>query len=453
MKMGPISSIYADFIISTNYDRLKSEIILQAKKLILDLIGVSLAGYKLMEFPRMIIEYIAGLGGLPEATVIQTKRKFPAINAVFANASCAHALDMDDGHRFAALHPGTVVIPTAIATAELSKASTKDLITGVIVGYEIMIRIGMSINPSSLNRGFHTTGIIGPFGAAAAAASIMKLSREETIGALGLAGLKGSGLLQVNHDVGGTKVKPINPARAAQAGLLSCILSKKGAKGPLEIFEGEDGFFKAVTDEVKTDLLTKDLGNEFEIRNTYIKFYAACRHAHAPIDAALHAFRRSQIDPSEIAKIKIETYPAAIRLAGIKDVTTTSAARFSIPFSVALALIKKGGEADKYSEENIIDESIQRLSKKVELSVGDKWEKMYPNKRGATVRIIDNQNREWFAEVDLAKGEPENPARLEEIYNKFYINASLLREKDRQKLSKVIMNLEEFSIDDLTTLL
>jgi 2-methylcitrate dehydratase PrpD len=357
---------------------------------------------------------------------------------------------MDDGHRFAALHPGTVIIPAALAAAEMSGTTTKELIAGVVAGYEVMIRIGMAINPSSLNRGFHTTGITGPFGAAAAAANIMKLGSEEIIGALGLAGLQGSGLLQVNHDVEGAKVKPISPARAAMSGLLSCILAQKGAKGPLNIFEGEDGFLKAITDEVKTDLLTRDLGREFEICNTYLKFYAACRHAHACIDAAMEAFHQSQIDIAEINKISIETYPAAIRLAGITDVTTPSAARFSIPFSVALALIKKDAGADKYSEENIKNERIQSLSKKVELSIGEKWEKLYPNKRGSSVHILDNQNRMWSSEVDLAKGEPENPASWEELYSKFLNNATLLlSEKDTRKLGDTIMNLENSSIDDV----
>jgi len=452
--MNGLSTSYADFILGTRYDQLKPEVILQSKKLILDLVGVSLAGYKLMEFPRLVVSYMESLGGSPEASILQTKKKFPAVNAAFANAACAHALDMDDGHRFAALHPGTVIIPAALAAAELSGATTKELIAGVVSGYEVMIRIGMAINPSSLNRGFHATGITGPFGAVAAASNIMKLGREETIGALGLAGLQGSGVLQVNHDVEGAKVKPINPARAAMSGLLSCIFAQKGAKGPLKIFEGEDGFFKAVTDEVKTDLLTRNLGKEFEICNTYIKFYSACRHAHACIDAATEAFHQSQIDITEISKISIETYPAAIRLAGITDVTTPSAARFSIPFSVALALIKKDAGADKYSEENIRDESIQRLSKKVELSVGNKWERVYPNKRGATVRILDNKKRIWSSEVELAKGEPENPASWDEIYNKFHTNATLLiSEKEAKKLGEAILDLENLSIDEFTGLI
>ena len=452
--MANLSISYADFILGLTYDQLKPDVIAQTKKLILDLVGVSLAGYKLMEFPRLVVSYMESIGGTPEATILQTKRKFPSINAAFANAACAHALDMDDGHRFGALHPGTVIIPAAIAAAELSSADTKDLISGIVAGYEVMIRIGVAINPSSLNRGFHSTGITGPLGAASAAAKIMKLSREEVVGALGLAGLQGSGLLQVNHEGEGAKVKPINPARAAMSGLLSCILAQKGARGPAYIFEGEDGFLRAVTDEVKTDALTRELGSTFEICNVYVKFYSACRHTHAPIDAAFEALKESLIQPSDIVWIDVATYPVAIRFAGVTNVTTPSAARFSIPFSVALALIKKDAGADKYCEENIRDQSIQHLAQKVELSVGEKWGKLYPNKRGATVRIVDRQNREWVAEVELAKGERENPASLDEIYNKFHTNATLLiPEKDAKKIGNIIMNLENLQLDVLTKFL
>jgi 2-methylcitrate dehydratase PrpD len=117
-------------------------------------------------------------------------------------------MDMDDGHRFAASHPGAVVIPAAMAAAELAGASTKKLITGIVVGYEIMIRIGRAIVPSSLNRGFHITGITGVYGAATACAKIMNLNQEETVGALGMAGLQASGLIQVNHEIEGARLNP-----------------------------------------------------------------------------------------------------------------------------------------------------------------------------------------------------------------------------------------------------
>ncbi|MBW2638002.1 MAG: MmgE/PrpD family protein [Deltaproteobacteria bacterium] len=452
--MKYISEQYAEFIQDVQYDRLEPETIRQAKQLILDLMGVSLAGYKLMEFPRMVVDYMAGLGGISEATIIQQKRKFPAINAALANAACAHALDMDDGHRYGALHPGTVIIPAAIAAAELSNTSTKRMISGVVAGYEVMIRTGMAITPSSLNRGFHITGITGTYGAAAAVANIMNLNREQTMAALGLAGLQSSGLIQVNHEKEGAKVKPINPGKAAMSGLLSCVMASKGFSGPKEIFEGEDGFLKAVADVVNEEYFDFTIARKLEINNVYLKLYSACRHAHAPIDAVLEIQERDGIEPNEIKAITVETYPAAVRLAGMTEVTSPSAGRFSIPFSVALALLKKDAGATQYTEENIEDRQIQDLAGKVRLLESDKWGRAYPHKRGATVRIICNDSKEYFTEIDLAKGEPENPASWDEIYNKFYANARLLLSEEKVvKLGDTILDLENQPLQAMVDLI
>jgi len=452
--MKSISERYADFIVRTRFEDLGAEVVEQAKKLILDLVGVSLAGYATMEFPKNVVAYFVDLGGKPEATIVQTRKKFPAVNAAFANASCAHAIDMDDGHRFAALHPGVAVIPAALAAAELGGADPKTLLAGIVAGYEFMIRLGVAINPSSLNRGFHITGITGVYGAAAAGAKILNLNQEETAGALGMAGLQASGLIQVNHEVEGAKVKPLNPARAASNGLLSCILAKRGARGPLQILEGEDGYLKAVSDEVKQDLLTKGLGKEFEILKVYVKLYAACRHAHAPIDAVFEALKGQTVELEEITKISVETYSAAVRLAGIKEATTPSAARFSIPFSVAIAIARKEAGPNQYCEEVVRDRSIQALARKVEMAVSDKWETAYPRKRGATVTVHTRSGNKLGSEVELAKGEPENPASWDEMYRKFFSNATqLLSEKDAEELGERIMAIEQSSLDDVLRLL
>ena len=452
--MKSISERYADFVVRTQFEDLEAEVVQQAKKLILDLVGVSLAGYATMEFPKIVASYFADLGGKPEATIVQTKKKFPALNAAFANASCAHAIDMDDGHRFGALHPGAVIIPAALAAAELGGADPKTLLAGIVAGYEIMIRIGAAINPSSLNRGFHITGITGVYGAAAACAKIINLNEEETAGALGMAGLQASGLIQVNHEAEGAKVKPLNPARAASNGLLSCVLAKRGARGPLQILEGEDGYLKAVSDEVKQDLLTKGLGKEYEILKVYVKLYAACRHAHAPIDAVFEALKGQPIEPEEITRISVDTYSAAVRLAGIREATTPSAARFSIPFSVAIAIAKKDAGPSQYCEEVVRDQNIQALAQKVEMTVGEKWEAAYPRKRGATVTVHTRSGKKLSAEVELAKGEPENPATWNEMYRKFLSNVTrLLSEKDAKELGERIMAIDQSSLDDVLRLL
>lgn len=452
--MKTISETYADFIVRTRFEDLGTDVVEQTKKLILDLVGVSLAGYATMEFPKIVVGFFADLGGKPEATIIQTKKKFPAINAAFANASCAHAIDMDDGHRFGALHPGVAIIPAALAAAELGGVDPKTLFSGIVAGYEIMIRLGAAINPSSLNRGFHITGITGVYGAAAACAKIMGLNEEETAGALGMAGLQASGLIQVNHEVEGAKVKPLNPARAASNGLLSCILAKRGARGPLQILEGEDGYLKAVSDGVDKDLLTKGLGKDFEILKVYVKLYAACRHAHAPIDAVFEALKGQTIESEEITRVLVETYSAAVRLAGIREATTPSAARFSIPFSVAIAIAKKEAGPAQYCEEVVRDPIIQALARKVEMTVSGKWETAYPRKRGATVTVHTRSGKKSSFEVELAKGEPENPASWEEMYRKFFSNATrLLSPETAEELGERILALEESSLEDVLRLL
>jgi|UniRef100_A0A7C4EVV1 2-methylcitrate dehydratase PrpD len=452
--MQTIAEQYAEFCQASGFDKLPSPVIHQAKRLVLDLIGVALGGYQMMEFPRLVVDYVVNLGGRPEATVVHAKTKIPAIHATLANAACAHALDMDDGHRFGALHPGAVVIPAALAASELARATTKQFIAGIVAGYEIMIRIGMATNPSSLNRGFHTTGQAGTFGAAAACSCILGLTERDTVAALALAGMQSAGLLQVNHDPLGAKAKPLNPARAASAGILAALLAGKGAQGPRAILEGEDGYLHACADEFDKDVLTRDLGSTYEILNVYNKFYAACRHTHAPIDAAISLHQRGWNNEDEIDSINVKTYPAAMRLAGIVRPSTASAARFSISFSVALALLKGEAGADKYTDQNVRDESIQRLADRVVLEQDDKWTSLYPRKRGATVTIIDRKGRTETVEVDLPRGEPENRATWNELYDKFISNATLLvTDESAFKIGEVIGELEERSITDLTFLI
>ncbi len=447
-----LSGTYADFVTGLEYDRLPEATRVQTKKLLLDLVGVALGGYALMDFPKVVVGYLAELGGKPEATVVGAQDRLPAPNAALANAVCAHALDMDDGHRFGALHPGTVVIPAALASAESAGASTRELLTGIVAGYEIMIRIGRAINPSSLNRGFHSTGITGVFGATAAACRIMGLDREKTAGALGLAGLQASGILQVNHDVDGARVKPINPGKAAQAGVYAAVFAARGARGPAGIFEGPDGFFQAFSDRVDSAAAVDGLGAVFEIDNAYLKLYAACRHTHAALDALLEAWPADK-DLEIIDDIVVETYPAAIRLAGIQSPSTASAARFSIPFTLALGLRFRDAAAGRFTEEATTDPALIALANRVRMVASERWEQLYPVKRGATVTVTA-RGKTYRAEVDLARGEPENPATREEVRSKFLKNARLmLPPEDAETLARNIIEVDRLNVTEVMSFL
>ncbi|MEM3434535.1 MAG: MmgE/PrpD family protein, partial [Candidatus Methanomethyliaceae archaeon] len=248
---------------------------------------------------------------------------------------------------------------------------------------------------------------------------------------------------------------PLTPGRAAMAGILSALLARKGFAGPLEIFEGTDGFLRAYSDRYDTSFLTESLGVRHETLNTYVKFYAACRHCHAPLDAILQLRDKIKFEPEALEFIEVHTYPAAIRLAGISEVNSPSAAKFSIPFSVSLALIRGKAGAHDYTHETVSDPRIRRLARKVKLVPSEKWATLYPKQRGASVRIVTEDGRDFFSEVALPRGEPENPASTADILKKFYENVRVvMEERHASSICELVLRLEELSnIEELMVLL
>jgi len=441
--MKTIVETYAEFAAELRFSDLSREVVQRSKESVLDLIGVMLAGSG-MPFPQAAREYLSTLGGKPEATMTRTGgRKFPAPTAALANGICSHALDMDDGHRYGALHPGSPVIPAALASAEAVNADGERFITGVVAGYEVVIRVSRGINPSHLSRGFHTTGTVGTFGAAAAVGNIIGLDAARMTHAMSLAGLQSSGLLEVLHD--GAMAKPIHPGHAASAGILAAELARLGAQGPRTVFEGPKGFLKAMTDTVDRDAMVAGLGADWEILKTYIKLHAACRHVHPSIDCAMKIRAAHGVKPSEIQKISVTTYPVAVQFCGdTVHPETVSGAKFSLPFTVALAFCRGDVLTDKFTDENVRDRVIQDIAGRVDVKSGEDWARSYPHLRGAEMIVALKDGRQYSHRADLPHGEPEDPATLEEIKEKFKANASIVvSDGQARNIMDTIMKLED----------
>lgn len=445
-----IQEKFAQYVVDTNYHELPDDVNHQAKRCILDFLGVALGGSNLGLAPVMT-SLIKDMGGKEEATVCGDGMKLPAYQAALVNGVKGHPLDMDDGHRYANGHPGVAVIPAALAVAEREQASGKDLMEAVVVGYELFIRIAKALNPSHLGRGFHTTGTIGPFGAAAACSKLLGLNKTEVANAISIAGLEGSGLLEVSTS--GQHMKPLHPGRAAQAGVLASLLSKEDVRGPDLIFEGEKGFCRAYTDlkdleEIKEGLFN-GLGQIFEIKNCYFKLYPACRHVHPSLDAVKEIVRQNTIDINDITKIRVRTYSVANYIAGNKEAKTGLAAKFSIPVSLGLLLAYGKAGNDEYTEEGVNNPLVQKLSQKVDIEVDEEMDAVFPGKRRARLEIVTG--KEAFAhEVDIPRGEPENPVSDDELKDKFYDNGSqMLPRETLELLQKNVFDLDRIGVDSL----
>jgi len=409
----------ADFIVNTEYEQFPKDVIDAAKESFIDFLAVSIAGCGEGQLSKLLIDLLLKMGGKEECSILGVKKKVPSVNAALANGVSGHSMDLDDGHRKALGHPGVSVIPAALAVGELTGCNGKNLLTSIIIGYEIFVRVGKAVNPSLFSRGFHTTGVCGSLAAASAAAKVLSLDKEKVVSTLGIAGTQSSGLLVLTHS--GQMMKPLNAGKAAQNGVVSALLSQAGAIGSSKILEGKDGFVQAFSDNCDYSLILDHLGENFEIKNCYKKFYPACRHSHAAIDAALYLKNKFNIMTKDIREINVTAYPAALKLTEKKDMPIDEAGtRFNLAFVVSLALAKGRVGIKDFSIENIKNIEIKNLFRKVRIKSDASLESKEKNIRGSKVEVVLLDGKKYEKIVQLPRGELENPASLEDFYSKYY---------------------------------
>ncbi len=433
--MGLVNTL-SSYLCQTSYDDLPDAVITATKDRIIDFLGIALSGYK-FDVHKPALKALEKHHTSNEASVIGEGVKLPCDLAAFINSSLC--FDMTDGSRAAALHPGPVVIPAALAAAEVAeKASGKDLMLAVALGYEVIIRVGRAMNPSAVKRGFHPTSIVGPLGSAAAVGKIVNLNEACMSNALSIAAISGSGLLDA---LGAPEpFAQIQIARACHAGVLAVLLGQSGIKGTDNILE--EAFIPAFSDQYNLEPVTRDLGKDYMIPKTYIKMHAGCRHIHAPIDAALHIINRNGINWRDIEQISVRTYSVALDLE-IEQPKTGQEAKFNIPFGIAVALVHGDAFVDRFTDQELKDRRIQRLMRTVTVEHDPELDLDYPVKRGARVEITTKGGSVFRHTVDLARGEPECPYSRSEIEDKFkYLTSGIIDLEVGQRIMEFVSRLE-----------
>src|SRR4030043_2339475 len=244
---------------------------------------------------------------------IGTKDKAPHIYSALANGTAGHAIEMDDGNNESSLHPGVVVFPTALATSEMAGASGKDFIEAVVLGYEVMIRLGKAIGPeNSYQRGFHPTGTCGTFGASVSASKLLGLNKDGMVSAMGIAGSQASGSME--YLAQGTWTKRFHPGWAALSGMIAAQLARKGFRGPTSIIEGRDGFLHSYSDGADESKVLEGIGSQYEILRTSIKPHPCCRYMQPPIDAILQIVKENDLPPEKVEKVRVGILRAGAHL-------------------------------------------------------------------------------------------------------------------------------------------
>jgi 2-methylcitrate dehydratase PrpD len=435
-----ISDALINFIHNLNYENLPSEVVHQAKRCFLDYLGVALGG-STTETANKIHTFLSNFNDKAvKITAIGYHRKTDIFKASLVNGITSHVLELDDGHRRATVHVGTVIFSTLLPLVEQENIDGRRAIVAIIAGYETALMIGRTVQPSHRSRGFHATATCGTIGAAMAASKALNLSKKDMSYALGLAATSASGLLQFLED--GSEMKQFHPGKAALCGLLAAYLAQSGFTAPYNILEGKRGFLRSTTDGIDISAITQD--NNFSILDVYFKPYAACRHCHAPIEAILNIRSKQDLRVNEVKRINVLTYKSAVDGHDNPYPQNVVGAKMSVPFSVAVALKTGCAGPKEFDPVSFNDSEIINLAKKVELKEDPILTNLVPEKRPAIVEILTMDGHKFLERVDLPKGEPENPVTDEEIKKKFSDLASCCRSKEEiANIVDIVENTED----------
>lgn len=438
----------ARFVETLEYGDLDPAVTTATKEVILDTLGACYAGTPTGPGNR-ILEYVATFDG-DDAAVVGRSDSSIAHMAALANGTTAHALDVDDGHRGASAHPGSAVIPAALALAEKHDIDGKSLVTAVVAGYEAMVPTAAAVQTSHRERGFHATATTGCFGAAAAASSVLRLDARETAHALGLGGTQAGGLFEFLKK--GSMAKRFHPGRAAMAGVVAAELAAKGFDGPDTIIEGSDGFATAFADEYDFSPFDR-LGDPFAVTESYLKPYPCCRHIQGPIDVVLD-LRAEGIDPSIVTSISVETYRSAAHHDN-KRIDNLLDAQMSLPYGVAVAFITGDASLDAFDPANAERDDVAALMQRVSVYATDEMEAKYPETRPATVIVETEEGNRYERLVEYPRGAAESPLTSEEVSAKFRdLSSTSLDRGDPDAVIDAVLHLEaKPSVSELTALL
>jgi len=437
-----IAESISAFLTCCRFEDIDRRAVDAAKLFMVDVLGCTIGASNEPQ-AKALIEVLREEGGAPHSSVIGGGFKTSVMNAAFINGLKGHIFDFDDDHREGTMHPSVAVFPAVFALAEKLHASGKDTVRALVLGLEVMIRMGESFLGKSYYQGFHPTGVCGVFGAAAGCSALLGLTPQQTTYALGLAGSFASGTLEWRTE--GAWQKPLQPGHASMMGFVAASLARRDFIGARTIFEGPDGVIRAYSykDQFDYSRLTDGLGERWEMADNSIKVHACCRFAAPIADCALDLARQG-IRAADIEKVVTKVGDFTIRsLCTLSDrkyrPQTHVDAQFSLPYTVAVALVRKRTGVEEFKGDNLRDPEVLALADKVTWELDPAAEALWPKAYPATLVITMKDGTTHEAHSDYPKGDPENPVSLPEVVDKFnYLTERFLpRDKAAQVVERV----------------
>jgi 2-methylcitrate dehydratase PrpD len=399
----------AEFAHKTSFAALPGDVVHETKRDIINVLGVSLYSARDPSLQAMFAVFDAE-GGNQRASIWGTGRKTTLQFAALANGYLGHLEDYDDTHFPTVIHPTSPTLPAAFAIGEAGGASGQDLIAAVALGIEICCRAGNAVYPWHYDAGWHITGTMGMIGAAIAGSKIAGLDVDGIVRTMGIAGTQAAGV----REAFGTMTKPMHAGRAAQAGVVSTMLSQGGFTAAPAILEGRRGVFEVMSTDRELSRATEGLGETWEIFQNGLKPYSCGVVSHPLIDAAVALRSRPGFDAGAIESIDAYVHPLVPELMGKAEPQVGLESKFSSYHCVAIGLVDGAGFPEQFSDARARDPQIDALRRKVKLNIDE-------SKAEDACRLVLHlkDGSELTEEVTHATGSPQNPLSDQRLEEKF----------------------------------
>lgn len=420
----------ASFVVDTHLEDLDASTVVAAKMVLLDTVGAILAGSRLPENAKLA-GLARDLSGNGTSTLFGHPGKVQPMFAALVNATAGVSLEVDEGNRLGGGHPSIHVTPGAIAVAEEQTSDGKSLLESIIVGYEVTARIGAA---TRTRPEIHSHGTWGTIGTAAATARLLGFDVVQTRLAMNLA-VSMSPANTWTPCLEGATIRNLYSGRSSFQGILAAHLARCGFTA---IKDGPADMYSTLLGEAFDQAVVVDgLGQRsaYRIQQNYFKLHACCYYNHPVLDAVHAVLQREALDASRVESIEVVAPPLALTMTN-PEPPNMLAAKFSIPYAVAAAIVKGATDVTAFYEENLGDSEIRRLARRVKVIADPEMNLRRYDYPAASVAVVLKGGRTLRENVTVVRGDARNPAAEDELEAKF--RSLTVDSLDREGAQRVI---------------
>lgn len=435
----------------TDFDAIPTDVVKIAKRTLLDCVGVGLAARN-DPTTLAVRDLVLETGGKEESTLLGSRTKVPASEAALANGVASHALDFDDVSHVMMGHPSVVTYPASLAVGDRKSSSGREVLLSYIIGVEVACRLGAALTEKQYENGWHNTGTMGTFGAAAGAAKLLGLGVEETTSAIGIAASMCAGIKK-NF---GTSCKPYQAGQASSNGVKAALLAQRGFTSSPDVFEGKGSIVQLLSGALRDEEITR-IGKPFVFSDPGIavKLYPSCAFTHSSIDCTLDLINQHNISSTDVTRVECGVAQATIDTVRYGIAENGLQGKFSMPFCLSIALLDRRVQLNQFTYDKCHDEKVVEMEKRVKVYCDQELNSIRYTYNGARVKIVLRDGKGLYAETTRPKGDPAQSVGDEVLFEKFMSCASTTLDKESAILLRTkVMDIENIAnINELSSLL